>query len=183
MPKLVKKVGTKKYYEINGIRAAGIIPYYILNKNVYILINTEYRNKQLVNNIIGGKVDFMDIDIYDTMIREFNEETGYLISDKLKKLRGNLCKKKFFFKQPKYCLSLINTNNDKNWNILPELYKNIFHDIEFFNHRDSEELKWVNLFEFEEDKSYLLSLVLYKLRNSDLFRKYDQYKEPLFVDC
>ena len=31
MSKLVKKVGNKKFYEIEGIRAGGIIPYYIKN--------------------------------------------------------------------------------------------------------------------------------------------------------
>ena len=60
MAKFVKSIGSRCYYEINGIRAAGLIPYYILNNKVMILINLEYRNNELVNNIIGGKVEKND---------------------------------------------------------------------------------------------------------------------------
>ena len=84
MSKFVKKVGKVEYYEIDGIRASGIIPYYIRNNNVKILINLEFRSTKLVHNIIGGKVDKIDNKIEDTMIREFNEETGFLMSDILK---------------------------------------------------------------------------------------------------
>ena len=99
MSKFVKKVGKVEYYEIDGIRAAGIIPYYIKQGQVYILINEEYRNGKLVNNIIGGKVDKVDKVIEDTMTREFNEETGFLISDILKILKGKnkFLNEKFFF--------------------------------------------------------------------------------------
>ena len=55
MSKLVKKIGNKNFYEIDGIRAGGIIPYYIKNNKVYLLINKEYRKKDLVYNITGGK--------------------------------------------------------------------------------------------------------------------------------
>ena len=84
MSQFVKKVGNQEFYEIDGIRAAGIIPYYIENNEVKILINTEYRKSGLFNNVIGGKVDRVDKTIEDTMIREFNEETGFLVSDIIK---------------------------------------------------------------------------------------------------
>ena len=48
MSRFVKKVGKVEYYEIDGIRASGIIPYYIKNNEVKILINLEFRNAKLV---------------------------------------------------------------------------------------------------------------------------------------
>ena len=41
MSKFVKKVGNQDFYEIDGIRAAGIIPYYKKNDKVYILNKQE----------------------------------------------------------------------------------------------------------------------------------------------
>ena len=38
MAKFVKKSGNTKYYEIDNIRAAGIMPYLIKDKKVYVLI-------------------------------------------------------------------------------------------------------------------------------------------------
>ena len=38
MSQFVKKVGNQEFYEIDGIRAAGIIPYYIENNEVKIFI-------------------------------------------------------------------------------------------------------------------------------------------------
>ena len=68
MSRFVKKVGKVEYYEIDGIRASGIIPYYIKNNEVKILINLEFRNTKLVHNIIGGKVDKVDQKIEDTAL-------------------------------------------------------------------------------------------------------------------
>ena len=84
MAKFVKKSGNTKYYEIDNIRAAGIMPYLIKDKKVYVLINVEERNKQIVYNSIGGKVDKLDRTVYETMVREFNEETGFLVFDKMR---------------------------------------------------------------------------------------------------
>ena len=66
MSKFVKKIGKVEYYEIDGIRASGIIPYFIRNNSVKILINYELRNNKLLHNIIGGKVDKKDLKIEDT---------------------------------------------------------------------------------------------------------------------
>ncbi len=183
MSKFVKKVGKVEYYEIDGIRASGIIPYYIKNNSVQILINLEIRNSKLVHNIIGGKVDKVDNQIEDTMIREFNEETGFLMSDIMRDLsKKNFLNKKIYFDKSKYMLGLLNVANTFEWNILPDIYSKIFDDVEPFNHRDSEELKWIDLFNFEEDKSYLLTMVINKIKYSNLFRKYNPKKQPLFVD-
>ena len=180
----VKKVGKVEYYEIDGIRASGIIPYYIKNNEVKILINLEFRNTKLVHNIIGGKVDKIDQKIEDTMVREFNEETGFLISDIMKKItkKGNFLKRKIFFEKSKYMLGLLNVTDNLVWTTLPDIYDKIFDGIEPFNHRDSEQLKWVDLFDFEEDRSYLLTMAMNKIKYSNLFRKYNPKKQPLFVD-
>ena len=81
MSTFVKKVGGTEFYEINGIRAAGIMPFYIKNNKINLLINKEYSKSGLSYNVIGGKVDRVDKEIKDTMIREFNEETGFMKED------------------------------------------------------------------------------------------------------
>ena len=184
MAKFIKKTGKTNYYEIDGIRAGGIIPYFIRDNTVYLLINLEYRNSELVHNIIGGKVDKKDNKISDTLIREFNEETGFLMSDKIKEYNDIIKSDKntYFLKKPKYLLSLINIKENLDWYLLPYTYNKIFENIEHFNDRDSEELKWINLFNFNEKSSYLLTLVLNMLKNSNLFRRYNSNQNDLFID-
>jgi 8-oxo-dGTP pyrophosphatase MutT (NUDIX family) len=182
MSKLVKKIGNKNFYEIDGIRAGGIIPYYIKNNKVYLLINKEYRKKDLVYNITGGKVDEVDNCIEDTQIREFNEETGFLVSNLIERYKNQISKNKFYFKKPKYVLSLININQDNKWINLAENYNETFKNVEKINDRDSEELEWIELFNFNGEKSYLLKLILSKLKNINLFRKYNPNKCELFID-
>tara|TARA_Y200000002_G_C22609505_1_gene633151 strand:- start:649 stop:1194 length:546 start_codon:yes stop_codon:yes gene_type:complete len=181
MSKFVKKVGKVEYYEIEGIRASGIIPYYVRNNSVMILINQELRNNKLVHNIIGGKVDKYDKKIEHTMIREFNEETGFLMSDIIRNYSNkvNFLDAKIYLQKPKYLLGLLNVSDDKLWNTLPEIYNKIFDGIELYN-KDSEKLLWVDLFEFEKNRSYLLSIAMDKLKSLNSFRKYNQ--KPLFID-
>lgn len=179
MAKFVKKLSNINYYEIEGIRAAGIVPYFIENEKVYILINKEFRDNKIVYNSIGGKVDHFDKSILDTAIREFNEETGYIASDLI---RRNSMQTNIFLKKPKYMSYLFNTEEYFDWKLLPYNYKNIFNDVEVFNDRDSLEIKWIDLFNFKEkNTSYLLSLLLYCLKNHYLFKKYDPEDEPLFL--
>ena len=182
MSKLVKKVGNKKFYEIDGIRAGGIIPYFIKENKVFLLINKEFRKDGLVYNITGGKVDEQDKIIEDTQIREFNEETGFLISKKIENFKNEISSIKFFFEKPKYMLSLININAEKDWLDLADNYNKTFKDVEKLNDRESEELEWIELFNFNGKSSYLLSIILYKLKNTNLFRKYNPIQNQLFVD-
>ena len=79
-------------------------------------------------------------------------------------------------------LGLLNVTDNFTWNTLPDIYDKIFEGVESFNHRDSEQLKWVDLFQFEEDRSYLLTMGMNKIKYSNLFRKYNPKKQPLFVD-
>ena len=184
MSKFVKKVGSQEFYEIDGIRAAGIVPYYIKNNEVKLLINMEYRKTGFFNNVIGGKVDRRDKVIEDTMLREFNEETGFLVSDIMRDFYKNdkLSEEQIFFDKPKYMLSLLNITNSIEWQLLPYNYYEIFKNVEVFHDRDSEKLKWIDLFTFEGDKTYLLSIILNKLKFNNKFKHYNPDKEPLFVD-
>ena len=181
MSKFVKKIGKIEYYEIDGIRASGIIPYFIRNNSVKILINYELRNNKLLHNIIGGKVDKNDKKIEDTMIREFNEETGFLMSDIIRNYseKENFLNSKIYFEKPKYLLGLINVSDDYLWNSLPDMYDKIFNGTNLYD-RESEKLLWVDLFEFEKEKTYLLTMAINKIKTLNLFRKYNQ--KPLFVD-
>ena len=181
MSKFVKKIGKVEYYEIDGIRASGIIPYYIKNNSVKILINYELRNNKLLHNIIGGKVDKKDLKIEDTMIREFNEETGFLMSDIIRNYREqkNFLNAKIYLQKAKYMLGLINVSDDQLWNSLPDLYYKIFNDIDLYN-RESEKLVWVDLFKFNDEKTYLLTMAINKIKTLNIFRKYNQ--KPLFID-
>lgn len=184
MAKFVKSIGINNFYEIDNFRAAGILPYYINNNQVYILINKEYRLNDLLHNLIGGKVDKNDILIEDTMIREFNEETGFLLNDKIIKYKKNLLNNKIHIVKSKYLLSLIDIENDNDWKNLHNLYNKIFYDQDIKNDRDSIELKWINLFEFEVNNiSYLLNTILDKLKKHELFLKYNKKKNNnLFID-
>ena len=182
MSKFVKKIGKQEFYEIDGIRAAGVIPYYIKNNEVKLLINMEYRKSELFNNVIGGKVDRRDKIIEDTMIREFNEETGFLVSDIMKFYDDEIEDNTIFFQKPKYKLSLLNITDSITWQLLPYNYEHIFKDVEQFHDRDSERLIWIDLFSFKGEQTYLLSLILNSLKNHKLFKKYNPYREPLFID-
>ena len=180
MATFVKKVSNVKYYEIDGIRAAGIVPYFISNNKVFILVNKEFRDKKIVYNSIGGKVDFFDHSTLATAIREFNEETGYIASDLLREeINKNI---RVHLKKPKYISYLIDVKNSLDWKLLPYNYKNIFENIEVFNDRDSLELKWISLFDFDHKNcSYLLNQIIYNIKNIKKFKSFDQDKEPLFL--
>jgi len=182
MASFVKKVSGVSFYEINSIRAAGIIPYYINNGKVMILINREIRNKEIVFNCIGGKVESYDKTIEETALREFNEETGHVASDLIKNKVYNKNNIKFHLKKSKYISILININENLDWKLVPYNYDKIFEDVEVFNDRDSLDLKWINLFDFKEkNKSYLLSLTLYNIKSHKKFKKHDPDREPLFL--
>lgn len=183
MALFVKKVGGVSFYEINGIRASGIIPYYIKNGKIKILINREIRNNKIVYNCIGGKVEKKDRTIDDTAEREFNEETGYIASDLIRSYINNNNNIKLYLKKSKYIAIVINVDNNLDWNLLPYNYDMIFKNVEVFNDRDSLDLKWVDLFKFNEcNKSYLLSIVLSTMKNNKKFKSLDPEKEPLFLE-
>ena len=78
MAKFIKKQNSRKYYEVNGYRAAGIIPYFKDKDKIFILVNNEYRSKKHQLHFLGGKVEDSDKVIKETALREANEEIGVL---------------------------------------------------------------------------------------------------------
>ena len=178
MAKFVKKSGQQKFYEIDGIRAAGIMPYMMKKNKIYVLINKEVRNKREVYNCIGGKVDRCDKTIYETMIREFNEETGFIVFDKMreyfKDFKYNNCIKMV---KSKYLLYLLQVNEDDEdiWRLLPHNYQQIYKNVDKFNHRESLELVWIDLFDFNFNKntSFLLKALASKVKKYNKFLNYD----------
>ena len=183
MAKLVKKVGSKTFYEINSFRAGGLLVFYVDNDKIKILINQEIRNNNIVYNLIGGKVDRLDNNIEDTMLREFNEETGYLASSLIKdKINSNNLTIKL--EKSKYISQIIEIKPNNRWLNLPKTFSDIFDDVEDFGDRDSLKLFWMDLyFDFNNNNSsYLLIIILSKLKNFSFFKKFDPDNEPLFVD-
>ena len=127
------------------------------------------------------KVDKYDNLISDTMLREFNEETGFLVFDKIKLMKDDIMKETILLEKPKYKFSLLKINYDEDWKNLPILYKKMYKNEKKILDRESVEIKWVKLFDFEEDNcTYLLSFALSKLKN--YFRKYNKDNDNLFVD-
>ena len=158
-----------------------MIPFYNSKGEVFILINTEMKENFLQNNIIGGKFDKYDNLISETMLREFNEETGFLVFDKIKLMKDKIMKETILLEKPKYKFSLLKINYDEDWKNLPILYEKMYKNEEKILDRESAEIKWVKLFDFEEKNcTYLLSFALSKLKN--YFRKYDKDNDNLFVD-
>lgn len=179
MATFVKRVGEIEYFKIGELRAGGLIPYLISNNEIKLLVNIEMRDNSLRHNIIGGKIDKYDSIISETITREFNEETGYLIFDKINKLRDNIMKETVLLEKPKYLFSLLKVEGDE-WESLPNLYNKMYKNEKNYLDRESHSLKWINLFNFKEDSTYLLSLALSKLKS--YFWKYNIDEDNLFVD-
>ena len=173
MATFVKKQGGKNYYQVDGYRAGGIIPYFKHNKKYYILVNKEFRAKKLKYHFLGGKVDLKDKSIHETALREGNEECGFLINPLLPKLyRKLLIEKPPFIKitKSKYISYLINIEDSdiNHWLNLPILFKRIFkNDSYVLKHNESINLQWISLLELEknlEQLSYLGKILILKLK-------------------
>ena len=98
MAKFIKKQNSRKYYEVDGYRAAGIIPYFKEKDNIYILVNNEYRSNKKLFHFLGGKVEQSDKLIQETAIREANEECGYLLNPLYNSIFNKVCKKSRYLK-------------------------------------------------------------------------------------
>ena len=57
----------------NGIYSAGILPYTIIDSEIYVLLGRESYDKTYSD--FGGKHDKLDNSIFDTACREFREES------------------------------------------------------------------------------------------------------------
>jgi hypothetical protein len=176
----VKKVSGINYYHINNIRAGGLLPYKIVNNKLYILINEEYYNKKIVNNSLGGKVDYNDHNIEETIVREFTEETGYLLTKIKNDIYKEIIKSEDRIKldKAKYIgiLYKIPKKYKNIWNILPRLYSEMFKGKLILNHQESLKLKWYDVFNDDmNNNTYLLNLLIWKIRKMSKFKKYNIY--------
>ena len=122
------------------IRAAGILlqhpelGYLMQEKLVSINVNgTKVKIAELSD--FGGKTDATDIDVLDTMLREFKEETNGKIILEKKDLKNQKFK---YFYESKYLLAIIKTNNSYQDEII-EMGNYENHDYIF------RKVKWVNL--------------------------------------
>lgn len=194
MADFVKISGGIKYYQIDNIRAGGLLPYKIENNKLLILINSEIHNNKKVNNSLGGKVDCNDHNIEETIVREFTEETGYLLSDIKNEIYKNIIKtkKKIKLDKAKYVgfLYKIPKKYKEFFNIMPTLYKNIFKGKLELSHQESLEIKWFDVFNDDlSNNSYLLNSLIWKIRKMSEFEKikkknYKKFnnKECLFLE-
>lgn len=186
-----KVYNDRTYYRIGKYRAAGIIPYYIKNGEIFILINkeTQYKNNKL--NCIGGKVEEEDNTIYDTIVREFSEETGEILSsNELELLREKLPKRsiRIYIEESKYLVVFFKIKKrDKKrfklWKKLPELYDDKFDGVEPYScnsEYDSVSLHWVKAFKNDEidymvSEDEKVSFVLNKV--IDFMKECEDFKE------
>jgi len=67
-------------------KAAGILCYFFDNDNIYVLLKEEIRRKNIGLSFLAGKREHFESNALTTAIREFNEETSFLLSNESKKL-------------------------------------------------------------------------------------------------
>ena len=171
MAKFIKKQNSRNYYEVNGYRAAGIIPYFKYRDKIFILVNNEYRSKKTQFHFLGGKVEESDKEIKETALREANEECGYLLNCIYNDLYNKLNEKNPYIKisKSKYISYLINikNNNEKFWLNLPNIFENLFIKNKIkLKHNESLKLEWVEISTCDNKNfSYLGKVLIYKLKN------------------
>lgn len=175
MAEFVKKHNGTKYYQVDGYRAAGIIPYFKEKGKYYILVNTEYRSNKLSYHFLGGKVELRDRTIEETALREANEECGFLINNILPSMYKNMVLgnyKSVKIIKSKYISYLVNIrdNNCKHWLNLPIIFNNFFKDNKnILKHNESLRLHWKCLSDLDNDKenlSYLGKILIIKLKQT-----------------
>lgn len=172
MAKFVKKQNGTKYYEVDGYRASGIIPYFKKGNEYYILINSEIRSKRKLYHFLGGKVELKDNIVQDTALREANEECGYLINPLIPSLYKTLLNESKYIKiiKSKYISFLVDIENSdiEHWLNLPTVFNKMFKNSNYaLKHNESLHLDWkpLNYLCNNLNKlSYLGKVLIYKLK-------------------
>jgi 8-oxo-dGTP pyrophosphatase MutT (NUDIX family) len=173
MAKFVKKQNGTKYYQVDGYRASGIIPYFKEKGKYYVLVNTEYRSHKLSYHFLGGKVELRDRTIEDTALREANEECGFLINNIVPSMYKKLVTGNYKFVKivkSKYISYLINIRDEncQQWLNLPNLFNKMFKDgNNILKHNESIRLDWKSFNELESNKnnlSYLGKILIIKFK-------------------
>ena len=184
-PLMVKKVGKEKRFEIDGFRAGGLIPYILQNKQILILVNTEHINKKIVKNSIGGKVDETDKNIEGTILREFNEETGFLMKHITSKYYDKFNEWiRIPIYQSKYLAVLYHITDDiDEWLDLPLQYSVVYDGTPIFeNHRESVSLEWIDLLNDNSEKSYMLNTIISSIKKQTDICKMIKEIDPNYDD-
>lgn len=150
------------FYKNMPIYAVGTLIYKIKQNNFELLL---VKNKKNKFEDIGGKVEQIDNDIYDTACREMEEETNSVIQgeniiERIKKSTDII----YNFKS-KYLLFLIKADNHQE-----KLDKKVFGDKEVFSGNDRT-IEWIN---FRDYKNFAKTKKLnYRLMTPYLFKKLD----------
>lgn len=120
----------------NDIFAGGVLLYKIINNNFYLLLS--FSSFRQYYEDIGGKVDLVDDSIYDTVIRETQEETNNVINLTKSRLESS---NYIYNRSGKYMLFLTEANDiEKNKTIndfgMCEIHDNINRTIQWINYDD-----------------------------------------------
>lgn len=156
------------YYNKNKndeIRAGGLLIYKIENNEIFLLL---IESRGLYEDI-GGCSDINDDSIYETIIREVEEETNNIIK------KGNLNElltnsDEFYNKKCKYLLLIIKANE-----FLQNLNSEQFGDKEIHDNINRK-IKWISINEFF-DKNILKYKINFRLKNKILFEKLEKIKK------
>ena len=156
------------YYNENKddeIKAGGLLIYKIENNEIFLLL---IENRGLYEDI-GGCSDIEDDSIYETIIREVEEETNHVIK---KENINNLLEKneEFYNKKCKYLLLIIKAND-----FLENLNSEQFGDKEIHDNINRK-IKWISINEFF-DKNILKYKINFRLKNKILFEKLEKIKK------
>ena len=151
----------------NEIKAGGLLIYKIKDNEIFLLL---IESRGLYEDI-GGCSDCKDDSIYDTIIREVEEETNNIIKrENLNELLNN--SEEFYNKNCKYLLLIIKANE-----FLQNLNSEQFGDKEIHDNI-IRKIKWINIDEFF-NKNTLKYKINFRLKNKILFDKLEKIKKDI----
>ena len=128
--------------EENPIKAAGIILYKNIDGNSYLLFIV--KEKEIVYEDLGGKVEKTDSSILETMAREASEESNGLLKkeslmERLEKMVENNYTGFYYTNRSKYLFAVVDATDSEEW-----LTTEDFGDTELNNpYIDKRKIEWV----------------------------------------
>lgn len=138
------------------VMAAGVLLYKI-KKNVVSILLSHNRNQY---EDLGGRVDFDDETIFDTVVREAYEETNELIDKE--KLKKRLKTAEYFYsKKSKYVVYLVKANNKEK-----KLKSSDFGDKEIHDNINRK-IKWIKLHKIFDEPKLKLNFRLLNIKLHD----------------
>lgn len=141
----------------NEIKAGGLLIYKKENDNLFLLL---IENRGLYEDI-GGRCDLSDKNIIETITREVEEETNYIIKkENLDLVLENY--EEFYNKKCKYLMLILHADE-----YLKNLKSEQFGDIEIHDNIQRK-IKWIDINEFF-DKNIIKYKLNFRLKNKILF--------------